>query len=298
MSLSQDPHSDEIANLFESSIALELDEAVDPVLSSPPMNNEEDLSIPREHIAAAVRSTRLIAELKRPIVIGTFNDQAAYLLTFRFSFQRLLENSFSRIRGAVIEIAFKDASLDGVIRKNPSVVKFHPELYQGPISQSSLTSTIEPNVQAFSIPGGPSLGLNYSRERVLLQESRLIAHGARDGRPTRNIIRWTIDEDKFLEQGMPREMKLPVIVNMIESRRFSTHVTVYAHYMLMRGTLAKMFPVIGRNDDPLFFDHSVLENIATSQAQRSADGTPVAEIVGMLDAVDLGTAQYSSFATL
>ena len=299
MGSSKDDRSEQTANLFELSVALELDEAVDPVLSSPAKNkNKEDLSIPRERVAAAVRSTRLIAHLERPIRIGTYKNQVAYLLAFNFSFQHVHESSFNRIRGAEIEISFKDASLDGKTRGNPSVVKFHPIHYKGPISQGSVKYTTEAQIQGASISGGPSLGLSHSQERIFPKESKLVVHGVRDGPSPWNIIRWTISEDRILEQGMPCEMKLPVIVNMKESRRFSAHVTVSAHYMFVKGTLAKMFPVIGKYDDPLFFNHDILEDLASNQAQTSADGTPIAEIVGKLDDVDLGTAQYSSFATL
>ena len=281
---------------FSTSIALELDEVIDPVLSSPTRNDEaEELSIPRERIAQAVRSTRLIADLERPIRIGTFNNQTAYLLTFHFSFQRLQEDNFKRIRGAVIEIIFEDASLDGINRRNPSVVKFHPDLYKGPISHGTSKSTIEGNLQVASISGGPNIGGLYSKERFLPQESKLIVHGARDGRPNRNIIRWTIEEDHILELGMPHEMRLPVIINMQEPRRFSAKVTVSAHYMFMRGTLAKMFPVIGRNDDPLFFDNAILKEIATNKTKVSADGTRIAEMAGNLNDYMLDTLEYSSF---
>ncbi|KAL9125549.1 MAG: hypothetical protein Q9217_005260 [Psora testacea] len=283
--------------LFRSSIMFDFDDTVDPVLSSSTRNNDEDEQhIPRELIAAEVRSSQLIAELERPIRVGTFNDLTAFLLCFRFSFQRILEGYFKRIRAAEIEITFVDAPTDGTVGRNPSIVRFHPVLYEGPVSQGTLTYTSEINSKLVSVAGGPTAGASVSREVSLPQESRLVVHGTRDGRPTRNKIVWTIEEDKILEKGMPREMKMPLIVNMKDPRRFSAKVIVAAHYVFKRGLLARTFPVIGKYDDPLYFDPAVLENIANTQSQTGPDGRPIAEMVGILDANFLNTHEYSSFA--
>ena len=302
MSCSPDLQASSPAHLFKPSlITLDLDDATDYVLSSPATNNEEDqeLSIPRERIASAVRSTRVIADLERPIRMGSFNDQTAYLLSFHFSFQRVLDDSFKRIRGAVIEITFEDAippPPDGTAgrRKNPSIVKFHPVLYTGPVSRGTLTSTTEANLQIPSIPNGPTTGLRHSQERTVPQESRVLVHGALDGNSTWNIVRWTVEEDGILKQGMPHEMRLRVIINMKKPRRFLARVTVSAHYMFMKGALAKLFPVIGKIHDPLYFDHDILEEIATKQNQVGADGTRIVEMVGRLDDV-LDTMEHGSF---
>lgn len=289
------------AHLFQPSIiALDLDDAVDHVLSSPVTNEEDqDLSIPRTRIASAVGSTRVIAELERPIRTGKFNDQTAYLLCFHFSFQRVLDDSFKRIRGAVIEITFEDASPpppSGTAgrRKNPSVVKFHPVLYTGPISQGTLTSTTEANLQIPSAPNGPTTGLIHSRQLTVPQESRLRIHGALDGTSNWNIVRWTVEEDGILKQGMPYEMRLRVIVNMKKPKRFLARVNVSAHYMFMKGALAKLFPVIGKVHDPVYFDHDILEEIATNQNQVGDDGTRIVENVGQLDDV-LDTVEHGAF---
>ena len=302
MSCPPDLQTSNPADLFKPTIIdLDLDDAVDHVLSPPTTNNEEDqeLSIPRERVASAVGSTRVIAKLERPIRMGSFNDQTAYLLSFHFSFQRVQDDIFNRIRGAVVEITFEDASPpppDGTAgrRKNPSVVKFHPVLYTGPISQGTLTSTTEANLQIPSTPNGPTTGLSHSRQLTVPQESRLLIHGALDGTSTWNIVRWTVEEDEILKQGMPHEMRLRVIINMKKPRRFLARVTLSAHYMFMKGALAKLFPVIGKAHDPLYFDHDILKEIATKQNQVGPDGTRIVEMVGRLDDA-LDTVQPGSF---
>lgn len=289
-----DPHAD----LFRS-IDFELDDSSDDLLSSPVTysDSEEEQSLPRELIAAEVRSTRVIAKLERPLRLGTSNNLPAFLLCFQFSFQRVSQGFFDRIRAVQIEIVFEDAPQDALIAKgrNPSIVRFHPDLYEGPVSKGTNNYHWELNAQLAAIAGGPSIGAAVSQDVTNPRESKLIVHGVKEGRPSQNKIVWTIDEDHSLATGMPREFKLPLIVNLKESRRFSAKLVVAAEYGFKRGRLAKNFPVIGRNVQPLFFDPQLLQDIAKENTRTGQDGKPIAELVGNLDQILLNTTEYSSF---
>ncbi|MCJ1467184.1 hypothetical protein MMC07_005807 [Pseudocyphellaria aurata] len=291
-------------DLFESiDLDLELDESIDPVLSSPSNkkkgnkdNDENDESIPPEMIAAEVRSTRFIAALERPIRLGTFNDQTAFLLTFHFSFQRTFEGSFNRVRAVEIKIVFEDAPRDQTVGagRNPSIVRLHPVEYDGPATYGNAMYSSGIHSELISIPGGPSLGAHLSRDVNVPIVSSLNVHGTRSGTPTRNKVVWTIEENSILKTGMPREVKLSLIVNMKELRRFSARVIVAAHYSFMYGLLAKTFPVIGRSNNPLFFDPPLLEDIARNQG-TGPDGGPITMLVGSLDDDLLDGSEYSSW---
>lgn len=283
-------------DLFRS-IDLELDESIDPVLSSPIRNDEEEESIPRETIASEVRSTRFLAALPRPIRLGTFNDQTAFLLTFHFSFQRVLGGYFNRVRAVDIKITFDDAPRDHTVKagRNPSIVRFHPVDYKGPVTYGNVTYSSEIHSDLASIPGGPSVGAQLSREVNVPIEGCLKVHGTIDGRPTRNRVIWRIEEDRIREMGIPSEVRLSLIINMKEARRFSARVVVTAHYSFKRGLLAKTFPVIGHSNDPLFFDPSILQDIARTNRQTGPDGGTIAEFVGKLDSNFLNESEYSSF---
>lgn len=290
-------HVDEDGGLFRT-ISFELDDSADELLSSPIENTEEEQSIPRELIAVEVRSTKVIASLERPICLGTFNSLPAFRLGFHLSFQRVLQGSFGRIRAVEIEITFEDAPKDATVSTgtNPTIVRFHPELYNGPVSKGGITYHLELNGQLVSVAGGPSLGAALARDKSFPYESKLEVHGVVEGWPTRNKITWTIEEDHILGSGMPRDLKLPLIVNMKESRRFSAKLNVAAHYGFKRGMLAKTFPVIGKDVVPLFFDPQLLQDIAQRGTQTGPDGRPIAKLVGNLDAELLNTSEYSSFA--
>ena len=273
------------------SIAIAIDDSADSLLSTPTGNTEEELSIPREEIITAVRGSRFQAELERPIRIGTINAQPAFLLCFHFSFQRTTRSWFSRVQQATIEIEFLNASGTSG-GENPSVAKFHPGKFEGPVTRGTVTYHTDATASLPSIPGGPTLSANISRDMTLPRESQIIVHGLARGRPARNRISWAILEDEILKTGMPGKMQMPVIVTMKQMQRFSAKVTVKAHYSFIKGVITKMVPVIGKMDDPLYFDPSVLDEKATSE-ERGLDSRRIAERVGELKDVRLG--DYSTF---
>ena len=123
-------------------------------------------------------------------------------------------------------------------------------------------------------------------------ESKLLVHGVRSGRGTRNKVTWTVKEDRLKKDGLPPEMHMPIIVTSKEPRRFLARVTVSAHYAIVRGQLARMIPVIGKMDEPLYFDPAALD-AAIEGNQTGPDGTPVAQNIGNLNEVSL--AGFSSF---
>ncbi|MCJ1282852.1 hypothetical protein MMC26_002178 [Xylographa opegraphella] len=284
---------------FSWSISLDVDSSADAstdsFLSSRTTNTAEEESIPREIIAEEVRSTRFQAELERPILIGTFNDQLAFLLCFKFSFQRLSHGFLKRIQMATMEITFDDAPSDRTVpsKPNPCVVRHYPIEHQGAVSTGTVSYYKEVNAQVSSIPYGPTFGTNISTTGSRPQEGRLVVHGVTSGRQARNRITWTVEENDVLQSGMPREMKMALVVNMKEERRFSARVIVTAHYAFNRGLIAKMIPVIGKSHDPLYFDPAVLRDIAQKQAQTGLDGRPIAKNIGPIDNISLS--EYTSF---
>ena len=281
-----------IADLTRS-ITFNIDSSSDALLSSPPTKNtEEELSIPREIIAEAVSSTRLQAELERPIRVGTYNNYPAWLLCFRFSFQRTSDRWLTRVQAAKIEIGFFDAPWDASTAMNPSVVQFYPIEYEGRTTSGQVVHKADASLTVAPPSGGPNLGTSFSREVTVPLESKLHVHGVCGGRPARNKVTWTIEEDYIKKDGMPREMRMPIIVMRKEPRRFSARLLITAHYSIIRGPLAKMVPLLGKLDDPLYFDPAALEN-AMDQKLTGPDGTPIAEKIGILNNVVM--AEYSSF---
>ena len=277
-------------------IALSLDTSADALLDPGRISNtEEELSIPREIIADVVRSWRFHAELLRPIRLGTYgihNDQPAELLCFHFSFQRTSDRWLTRVRAATIEIEFLDAPWDGSKAANPSIARFHPEEYEGPSSHGQVVTTTNASLSVAPPSGSPNVGLGRAKEVTLPLESKLHVHGVRSGRGTKNTVTWTIEEDRLKKNGMPREMHLPIIVTSKQPRRFSARVTLSAKYALIRGQMAKLVPVVGKMDEPLFFDPPALR-AAVEEKQSGPDGTLVAMDLGDLN--DVSLSEYSSF---
>lgn len=162
---------------FTRAIPLSIDDSADALLSTPRIiNTEQELSIPREVIADAVHSTRFYAELERPIRVGSYGlkDQRAWLLCFHFSFQRLSDGWLTRVRAATIEIEFIDAPSDGSKAPNPSIARFYPQLYEGPMSHGQVVKTTDASLNVAPLSGGPSLGTGYEFSGPFLSSLRCL----------------------------------------------------------------------------------------------------------------------------
>jgi hypothetical protein len=126
-----------------------------------------------------------------------------------------------------------------------------------------------------------------------VEEGRVIVHGVPGGGRNRNAITWTIEEDRVAKTGIPRHIELPLIITLQDEGRFCARVTVKAHYGFWRGALARSIPVLGKNDQPLYFDPPVMLSLATMGVEKGLDGKPIVENGGEFDQVDL--AELSSF---
>jgi len=172
--------SDTIANTTLAwSIPLEISTDEATYLDKSQVNSPEELSIPREVISEVVGSSRLVAELERPIKIGTFNELPAFLLRTRFAFQRASSNWLYRIQAAEITIVFEDAqmnmaSLETKKKKalqHPAIAAFYPEQFEGEISQALVTEGGSVSLDAGYMGVGASVGVETSRTYVSVHDN-------------------------------------------------------------------------------------------------------------------------------
>ncbi|KAL1599820.1 hypothetical protein SLS60_007625 [Paraconiothyrium brasiliense] len=276
---------------FSWSVPLQISSDSATYLDSRQAIDDQELSIPREEIAEVVSGSRLVAELKRPIKIGTFNELPAYLLRTHFSFQRASSNWLYRIRAAEITIVFEDAPMNEPTVKvsrnkqqHPAIAAFHPALFEGEISHALVTESVNAGLEAGQFGVGASVGTEKSR--TYLEKGRVVVHGVRGGGRHRNSITWVVEQDSIEKSGIPRDIRLPLIVTRQNNNRFSARVSVKVHYGFWRGALARSVPVVGKNEEPLYFDPLTLEDML-EVGVRGPDGTPVVESCGKFDETDL-----------
>ncbi|KZF22831.1 hypothetical protein L228DRAFT_247228 [Xylona heveae TC161] len=247
-------------------------------------------SVPLAVMVDEVRSTRVQAKLERPLQLGTFNGLTAVLLRFHLTFQRTSDSWMHRIRKARVTITFEDAPIDQSMASNahPSVVKFYPKLYEGPVSTASIEHTLEASAQAASMPGIASAGAGYNRKKALTKENRLVIHGVTYGEPAATIV-FTIKENEISKSGMPRQIDLALIVNTLSGKRFSASVEILADYGFRSGALG--MPARGKNLRPVFIDPEGLRQMA-KDGKRGVDGALIVTEASSLDNFALDT--YSS----
>ncbi|KAF2183987.1 hypothetical protein K469DRAFT_667762 [Zopfia rhizophila CBS 207.26] len=281
---------------FAWTVPISIDTAGESFLSGIQSPVPEDSSIPREIIAEELRSTFFQAELKRPLHLGLHSELPAYLLHFSFSFQR--SGSNSRIRAATVTITFDDAPTDTEENSDeededappPAILDFYPKDYKGPVFKATVERSTEVSL-AVSSGGIVTPGVKVCEKKTLEEEGRLAVHGVTRGRPKHKVI-WTIRENEVSKKGIPNTIQLPLIVRPQNGRRFSASLVIHAKYGIRRGVLAKIIPVLGRLNEPIYFDPTVLRRMAKNKERSRFDGNIVAEEVGGLTDCDL--VQHSS----
>ncbi|KAI0134493.1 hypothetical protein BJ170DRAFT_591468 [Xylariales sp. AK1849] len=261
-------------------------------LSVPQTNRPAELSIPREIISSSVSSSILQAELLRPIIVGTYHDTPAYLV--RLQFQLAVPGGsrswLSRIQTATINVLLKDAPRDvkeGPIDdepSHPSIVKTMPgpKGWEGKPSKAEVTENKEIGLQL----GWDALSAsaNVGRSRKKAETGAIKVMAVRKG-PQRNSLLVTVAEDPVDAAGIPEYLTIPLIITH-HTRRFSMRVALNATYGFWRGKLAEMVPVLGRADEPLYFDPLVMRRMM-DKGQRGTGGVKVIEWRGKLEDIDL-----------
>ena len=95
-----------------------------------------------------------------------------------------------------------------------------------------------------------------------------------------------MEEDSIKESGTPFEALFPLIVTH-KGNRFCAKVTVKADIGFWRGAFGLNVPVLGQNDEPLFFDPATLISKAEGRVAGDRDGVLIAEKVGRLNDLEL-----------
>lgn len=290
---------DEADLVLVQSLRTTVDEGGDQ-LSAPQTNHTTELSVPREIISSSVSSSILQSEVLRPIFAGTYLKSPAYLV--RLQFQLVVPGGnrswLSRIQTANITVLLKDAPYD--IKEtlmaeeppHPSIVKTFPGPtgWEGIPTTAEATANRDVGLQLGWDAVGASVNVGESRTRTVTGAVKVKV--ARRGRQ-RNSLAVTVTEDPVDAAGIPDYLTIPIIVAH-HTRRFSMRVTVNAKYGFWRGKLAEMVPVLGRADEPLYFDPLVMHQ-KMEKGQTGIGGVNVVEWRGELDAIDLR--EYSSLPT-
>jgi hypothetical protein len=176
--------------------------------------------------------------------------------------------------------------------KHPSVVKTFPgpEGWQGPVSTRSIANEVGVGLQAGWTGLGADVGWSQTSTR---DDSGLAKIETMRTGPQRNSLLVTVTENPIDASGIPSLLVMPFLVTH-HSRRFSMRVTVKATFGFWRGKLAESIPVLGRADEPVFFDTAVLAQKMEAN-EKGIGGLKLIEWVEGLDNVCLQ--EHSSLQT-
>lgn len=273
-------------------------------------NTGEHLSIPREIISTSISSTSLQTEILRPLIAGTYNGKPAYLLKLQFQSQMRGggQDWLNRIQSATITVVVDDAPLKDAIptrvslfgrRKRPGrpgddalppaiITTFPgPEGWKGPISTAQTYNEVNVGLQAGYMGVGANTGYTQHISKDIKGAAEVTT--MRSGQH-RNILSIRVAENPIDSGGIPSCLVVPMVVTH-HSRRFSMHVTVKATFGFWRGKLADSIPILGKADEPLYFDPVVLD----SKIERKDTGIGGVHIVEWMDKLeDISLKTHSS----
>ena len=252
----RDPGMEEI----EFSVELKEDELRSDQLGGSQVvrNGEQYQDQPRKEVTTMqAGSTYVGVRCQRPHYGLAKNNDAepqdvhAALIVLELSFQPLKN---SRLKLAGVQIEVEDSATLNLnahqmqIDSNdqPVILRWVPEDYKGPVTQIIGHRSREFGVSV----SDPSqvLGANarIGSATATLEEGFFSIDGVPLGdRPS--AVRWVLREDK-IKKGLPKQVKLGLIVKCTPSRKFAARVKVTAN--IWRG---KLQLVAGEKDDPLFF---------------------------------------------
>lgn len=274
-------------------------------LSAPKTNDKAELSIPRAIISeSGIRSSLIQAKLQRPILAGTYFDEPSYLIRLQLHLYTpgASRSWLSRIQTASINVLLEDAAREEKRHSSddddeeyeepmhPSIMNHFPgeNGWEGPLQSALVTKTTDLGTQLgydpfISVSGSRSI--SDTRVKTGAVKVKLGIKGRRS-----NILHVVVEENPIDREGVPDFLVIPFVIAH-RSRRFSMRVVINARYGFVRGKLAEMWPILGRADEPLYFDPPVMHRVM-EKGQRDDSGKRKVEWCGVLDTINLQ--DYSS----
>ncbi|KAF5724401.1 hypothetical protein FMUND_858 [Fusarium mundagurra] len=275
-------------------------------LSAPQTNTPAELSEPRQIISSGDPSKFLQAELGRPVFAGTYFNEPAYLVQLRLHLSMSSGNRswLSRIQTVDIHVVVEDApredaqnaqedsedsDSDSEEFPHPAIVKAFPSRsgWEGTPQSAEVTLTHGIGLQVGYNPASISYNIGESRTRT---KTGAVKVQVKHNGPGQNKLHVRVEESSVDKAGVPDYLLVPFIIRH-RSRRFRMRVGIHARFGFWRGKLAEVVPILGRADEPLFFDPLVMRR-AMEKGRRGVNGEKVVEWRGVLDEVALQ--EYSS----
>lgn len=152
-----------------------------------------------------------------------------------------------RFRRAIIEIKFEGPE------SPPSIAKIFPEILYGEVNPETRKWSYEfgPSITVSGGLIGGGISAKVSEQREYVRNHRMMIQGTIRW-PGKNRVKWTIEEDETLGQGIPRQLGFALLVrtppqgSQTFSARFDVRASVGLSFNPARW-------IKGNRDDPVYF---------------------------------------------
>lgn len=244
-----------------------------PIATKKSFTQESEEIQPRELVSSAEIKDSYFEVRLRHVEFATWggaeSPRPACLIVLETNFQpRVGRSRELRFSDASIDVEFRDASLLGTEHSpvdrdptvtGPTILDFAPTLVEGPTSTGQQTTSFAVSVSPNS--GGLVPGLNlptpllpsiaFNNTTTVPKTGATVTHGVLRGSPPHRV-KWTISENELTKKGIPRRVKLAMIVGYTQGRSFAMKVGMKASLVGASG----WWPVraaAGGNDAPVHF---------------------------------------------
>jgi hypothetical protein len=182
-----------------------------------------------------ISHSRVRAALKRPIRLRKFLGAPACLMVLEIVMDDTTRSRQMRrlLRFKAMDISAKFEDAGGLFGLDPEIVMFCPEEYK---SEPTVVKHAYSNTAGASIdvsgglPVGATVGIHRHHNIQFTEKCNVSIAGStlRMGDKT-TIVKWQLNEDRALRQGMPKQLRFAIAVSYPEERAFTMKLNFIAN---------------------------------------------------------------------
>ena len=188
-----------------------------------------------ETYANLIAHSRVRAALKRPLRLCKFFGAPACLMVLEIEMfdnehyhqiRRLL-----RFKAVDVSVEFMDSG--GLFKMTPEIVMFCPESFRGEPTEIKYTysKTFGGSIETSGgLPAAAKVGIHRQHTTQFTERCSvsILGRTLRDGDKT-TIVKWQIEEDAALRQGVPKQLRFAIAVTYPVERPFNVRLNFTAN---------------------------------------------------------------------
>jgi len=188
-----------------------------------------------ETYAYLIAHSRVRAALKRPLRLCKFSGAPACLMILEIE---MFDSEHYRqirrlLRFKAVDVSVELMDSGGLFKMTPEIVMFCPETFTGEptVVKHTYAKTVGASIETSGgLPAGARVGIHRHHNIQFTEKCNvsILGRTLRDGDKT-TIVKWQIEEDAALRQGVPKQLRFAIAVTYHIERAFSIKLNFTAN---------------------------------------------------------------------